>query len=295
MKPRLQYISLSQLNEPEIAARTEMTDGGLDSLAASIRAVGVLEPLGVFAVDGGRFEIVYGHRRFHASQKAGLVEVPCLVYRDRATAEAMKLHENLEREELSPADEGVFFHQLYRQHGEDVMHVAELVKKSPEYVERRMLLIRGDERVLEALRAGLIAVTVAEQFNRLKRPQDIAFYLDHAIRSGCTVRQARQWVETANYQAGLNAAAGTPAPNGAPADGAAPAPVPPGTAYLGAAHPHEITSSRELARCLFCQEIHEQWKCIRKFVCRGCADANLAMMTQEPITGADQARYAESL
>lgn len=78
--------------------RTHMDQESLNELAASIRAQGVMQPILVRPIDGGRYEIIAGERRWRASQLAGLHEVPVLV-RDIPddSALAMSLIENIQR------------------------------------------------------------------------------------------------------------------------------------------------------------------------------------------------------
>ncbi len=83
-----------------------MDDASLAELAESIRAQGVMQPILVRPVDGGRFEIIAGERRWRAAQRAGLSEIPALVrdVPDQA-ALALALIENIQREDLNPLEE----------------------------------------------------------------------------------------------------------------------------------------------------------------------------------------------
>lgn len=77
----------------------------LDELAESIRQVGVLHPLVVRPIEGGRYEIVSGHRRLMAAEMAGLEEVPCVVREmDDTEAELALIDANLETRQLSPME-----------------------------------------------------------------------------------------------------------------------------------------------------------------------------------------------
>jgi len=105
----LQLIELSRIIEDPDQPRKAIDDATLAGLADSIRQHGVLNPITVAplaGVDG--FRIVTGERRWRASQKAGLTEMPCIVRDEPTGDEADKateqLIENLQREELSPFD-----------------------------------------------------------------------------------------------------------------------------------------------------------------------------------------------
>jgi ParB family chromosome partitioning protein len=283
-------IELRLLLEPALAARTEISDEGLADLADSIRELGVIQPLTVLPRDGGLFEVVAGHRRMIASRQAGLLSVPCIVLADETHAAAVKIHENVVREELHPLDEAINYSHLYGECGEDIEHVAELVRRPVSHVGDRLLLLKGDERVIKALRVNLISLGVATELNKMELPADVGWYLEHAIRGGCSIPQMRQWRKEANARAEMARLA--PPPEGATAppsgpngsDGAAPA------TYLGYARPHELSSSREIRDCFFCRQPGEEWQGIRLFVCRPCADTTLSKLEEQDLAHGQRRR-----
>jgi ParB family chromosome partitioning protein len=83
-----------------------MDEHSLAELAESIKAQGIVQPILVRPVDGGRYELIAGERRWRAAQRAGLKEVPALVRNvpDQA-ALALALIENIQREDLNPLEE----------------------------------------------------------------------------------------------------------------------------------------------------------------------------------------------
>src|SRR2546425_6150122 len=93
-------LKLAQLQPGKYQPRTRMDEGSLYELAESIKAQGVMQPILVRPVAGGRFEIIAGERRMRAAKLAGLDEVPVLVkdVPDESAA-AMALIENIQRED----------------------------------------------------------------------------------------------------------------------------------------------------------------------------------------------------
>jgi ParB/RepB/Spo0J family partition protein len=272
---RFREVPLAQLREPARPTRADIDEAALDELAASIRTVGVIEPLIVFPAADGAFEIGAGHRRYLAAKRAGLVAVPCIIRTDTKQLLEVRVHENMGRVDLTAVDEAAFYAELYEELGHDTERVAETVKRAREHVERRLILLQGDKDVLAALAAGQIALGVAEEFNRMMRPEDRAYYLDAAVRSGCSIRQARDWRGQANAlaesRALLEAQAGWAAPGNGP-----PAPAPELTrTYAHSAKPFELSSSQEIRPCLFCADELPQWRMYVKFVCAPCADRHL--------------------
>lgn len=100
-----QLLAVDQLTAGTAQPRRVFDPAALESLASSIRAEGILQPLLVRAV-GGRYEIVAGERRWRAAQLAGLKEVPVLIRElDDRQALVAGLMENLQRQNLNVIDE----------------------------------------------------------------------------------------------------------------------------------------------------------------------------------------------
>jgi ParB family chromosome partitioning protein len=110
-------LPVAELQAGKYQPRTRMDEGGLNELAASIKAQGVLQAILVRPVTSGngaaRYEIIAGERRFRAAQLAGLTEVPVLIKEvDDQAAAAMALIENIQREDLNPLEEAQGIHRL---------------------------------------------------------------------------------------------------------------------------------------------------------------------------------------
>lgn len=115
--------------------------GDISELVASIRSVGILQPLLVSSEPGPGYRIVCGERRWAAAVELGLTAVPCLVrtFTELERQEAM-LIENLQRHNLSPLEEANAFQRLIGL-GYSQRRIAERVGKSQGYVSRRLLLL----------------------------------------------------------------------------------------------------------------------------------------------------------
>ena len=105
-KESLQTLAVDRLRPGKYQPRTRMDEASLDELAQSIKEHGIMQPVLVRPVDGGRFEIIAGERRWRAAMRSGLKEVPALVkVVPDASALAIGLIENIQREDLNPLEQ----------------------------------------------------------------------------------------------------------------------------------------------------------------------------------------------
>jgi len=217
----LAKISINEIREPARVARAVLDEDALAELTASIRKIGLINPLTVKEVDGG-YEVVAGQRRLICCRRAGLVAVPCLVRSARdADPLALQLHENLYRQELSPVEEGAWFAELLPECDNDCDKLAALVKQSRNYVEGRLNLLQGDPEVVAAVAKHEISLGVAEELNKIIQPEARAEGLHWARNGQMTVTQAKQYRVTRNMASQATIAA-------APAEPASVVPSPPG-------------------------------------------------------------------
>lgn len=188
-------VPLHLIDEPVLPSRSQMDEEQLDELTASIRAIGLQQPM-VIAFTGERYRVVAGHRRRLACGRAGLVAAPCIVYADDAPELlAAQFAENYHREELNAADEAIWFSELLEHYcGGDVDVLAARLHLKRGYVENRLLLFQGDDRVFDALRADHIKIGVAHQLNRCTNEGHRRYLLDAAMRGGATVAVVSGWI-----------------------------------------------------------------------------------------------------
>lgn len=163
-------LDLKAIRPSKTNPRDVFDQVALDQLAASIRQVGVMQPLvvrPVYDTPGEYFEIVFGERRFRASTMAGLTEVPCRVAQlsDEAVVE-LQLIENLMREDVHPLAEAEGYRRLVDM-GKTPEEIGERIGKDRSYVYRRMQLANLSERARELFRAGSITIQHANRIARL--------------------------------------------------------------------------------------------------------------------------------
>jgi ParB family chromosome partitioning protein len=174
--------------------RTHMDAQSLAELADSIRAQGLIQPILVRPVDGAKYEIIAGERRWRASQLAGLTQVPVVI---RAvpdkSALAMALIENIQREDLNPLEEAAGIQRLIDEF--DMTHdlAAQAVGRSRSAVTNLLRLLNLSKAVQEMLMKGQIEMGHARALLAVSgaRQAELAHQI---VNRALSVREAEQLV-----------------------------------------------------------------------------------------------------
>ncbi|WP_278420114.1 ParB/RepB/Spo0J family partition protein [Stutzerimonas kunmingensis] len=196
----LQHLPLDLIQRGKYQPRRDMNPQALEELAQSIKNHGVMQPIVVRPVSGGRFEIIAGERRWRASQQAGLEKVPALVREvpDEA-AIAMALIENIQREDLNPIEEAVALQRLQQEFQLTQQQVADAVGKSRVSISNLLRLIALPEEIKTLLSHGDLEMGHARALLGLPAEQQVEG-ARHVVARGLTVRQTealvRQWLSS---------------------------------------------------------------------------------------------------
>ena len=130
-KEGLKTLPIEWLKKGRYQPRRDMTESGLEELADSIKAQGIIQPIVVKPLAKESFEIIAGERRWRAAQLAGLDRVPCVVRQvDDKAVMAMALIENIQREDLNPIDEALALQRLIDECGITQHDLAQQLGKS---------------------------------------------------------------------------------------------------------------------------------------------------------------------
>jgi ParB family chromosome partitioning protein len=154
-KEKLCSLPVGQIQRGKYQPRRGMDPEALEDLASSIRAQGIIQPIVVRHILGGRYEIVAGERRWRAAQMAGMTEIPAIV-RDipDEAAVAIALIENIQRESLNPIEEAMALQRLLEEFSMTHQQVAEAVGKSRTTVTNLLRLLQLAEEVKTMLEHG---------------------------------------------------------------------------------------------------------------------------------------------
>ena len=139
----LRDIPLTAIEPNPGQPRTQFDEESLGELTASIRELGVLQPILVREVAAGMFQLIAGERRWRAARRAGLATIPAIVRTtdDRGLVE-QALVENLQRQDLTALEEAAAFQQLIEDFGLTHDDVATRVGKSRSTVTNTVRLLQ---------------------------------------------------------------------------------------------------------------------------------------------------------
>lgn len=151
----LRMLPVELIRRGSMQPRSRFPAEGIQELAESIRAQGMVQPIVVRRAGAEGYEIIAGERRWRAAQAAGLEQVPAMVREvSDQTALAMALIENIQREDLNPLDEAQAIRRLADGHGLTHQQVAEAIGRSRAAVSNLLRLLELDPQVAEMVREG---------------------------------------------------------------------------------------------------------------------------------------------
>jgi ParB family chromosome partitioning protein len=166
----VQYIDITRISANPEQPRVDFPEQEINELSESIKALGVLQPILVRPWQGS-YQIVAGERRFRASIRAGLSQVPVLIKElsDRDTFE-VALVENVQRLNLNPLEEARGYQRLMDEFNLNAQEVAARVGKDRATVANLVRILRLPPVVQEYLREGIITVGHAKAILTVKEP-----------------------------------------------------------------------------------------------------------------------------
>lgn len=155
----LRSIPVDLIQSGEYQPRRDFDQDALEELADSIKSQGVIQPIVIRPIGGGRYEIVAGERRWRASQLAGLQEIPTVV-RDMPDKVALSVAiiENIQREDLNPLEEAISLDRLLNEFELTHQLVADAVGRSRAAVSNLLRLLELDDELKRYLSEGKLGM-----------------------------------------------------------------------------------------------------------------------------------------
>jgi ParB family transcriptional regulator, chromosome partitioning protein len=213
----LREVPIAGIRPNTLQPRTRFDEEAMASLAASIREVGVLQPVLVRPIGDGTddYELIAGERRWRAARRAGLQTIPVLVREVAGDSNSLEqaLVENLHREDLGPLEEAAAYQQLIDDFGHTHEEVATRVGKSRATVTNMLRLLQLPAGVQRALADGSISAGHGRAL--LGTPDRVLqeALVARVVAEGLTVRQVEEAVRASGSVVDGDGEPGT-SPNG---------------------------------------------------------------------------------
>ena len=189
-------VSLSLVEPNRKQPRKSFNEDKLEELADSIKQQGVLIPLMV-RHNGNMFEIIAGERRWRASKKAGLKEIPVII-RDDLTEEQIfeiQLIENIQREDLNPIEEALGYERLIKEFHMKQDEVAEKVSKSRVAITNSMRLLKLSPEVQQMVIDEKLTTGHARALISVEDPEKQIALAERIFDEKLSVREAEKIVK----------------------------------------------------------------------------------------------------
>lgn len=212
----IEVIDLWRIREPARPLRDGIGTEGIEELARSIEAHGLLNPITV-RVKGDSYEVVAGHRRLLALRRIGAVHAPCVVVAgEEVDAAVIGAHENLVRKDMSVSEEARLVAALMGERGWGIGATARALNRSEGWVRDRVDLLGWPAFVVAGITSGRLSMGAARALMGIEDESARQRLLEHAISSGVSVEVARRWRDLENLGEGTTSQSGNLVGVGAP-------------------------------------------------------------------------------
>ena len=196
---RITEINVALIDRKSDQPRKYFDEAALIELADSIRENGLLQPILVREIGGGRYQIIAGERRYRASKMAGLEEIPTIIL-DKTDLEVAQiaLIENIQREDLNPIEEALAFRTLGEQYDITQEELAERVGKSRSAIANAVRLLELPEPVVQMVAAKELSAGHARTLLGLKDREDMLLLAEKVVEEGIPVHALAELVKKYN-------------------------------------------------------------------------------------------------
>jgi ParB family chromosome partitioning protein len=187
-------IDLIEVNPKQ--PRRDFDEQALQELSESIRLHDIIQPVTVVKTSQNRYQLISGERRWRASKKAGLKDIPAYVRTaDSQEMLEMALLENLQRENLNAIEIALSYRQLMDECGMTQEEVAERMKKERSTVTNYLRLLKLPPDIQKSVRDGQLSMGHARAIIGLEHIDQQLYVYKEAIERGLSVRQVEQMVK----------------------------------------------------------------------------------------------------
>ena len=174
-------VALADVQPSGYNPRKHFDETSLAELADSIRRQGVLQPIGLRPIDkSGKFEIVFGERRYRASLLADMKDIPAVILNvSDEVAEEMAVTENLQRKDVTPIEEADAYRKLIESGRHDIHSLAVQFGKNEKYIRIRLKFTALIPEIAELLEKDELTISVASEICRYGKDIQIEVFDKH--------------------------------------------------------------------------------------------------------------------
>src|SRR6202042_2686494 len=189
-------IPLDQIDRNPYQTRSQFDEAKLSELAQSIAATGVVQPIVVKPLSGGRYQLITGERRWLASKKANKTNIPAIVRQvsDEQALE-MTIVENLQRADLNPMEQARAYQRLSQDFQMTQEQMAIRTGKERASVSNFLRLLRLPDSVQQKVESGDLSFGHARTLLALESPESIAAAAQKVMALNLSVRQTESYVQ----------------------------------------------------------------------------------------------------
>lgn len=192
-------IEIDRIEPNPYQPRTEFDQEALEELSRSISLIGLIQPITIRPVDGGRYQIISGERRYRASRLAGLRTIPAYIKDtdDNGMLE-MAIVENVQREDLDPIEIAVSFRRLMEECNLTQEAMSERVGKKRATVANYLRLLNLPAEIQLAIKAKRLTMGHAKSLLGLENDKDKLKIANLIIEKDLSVRDVEARVRKMN-------------------------------------------------------------------------------------------------
>lgn len=189
-------IGLDSIEVNPFQPRTYFNEEALQELAASIKELGVIQPITVRKSEANTFQLVSGERRFRASKMIGLATIPAYIRlaNDQEMLE-MALVENIQRKDLDPIEVALSYQRLIEEIKLTQEELSTRVGKNRSTVTNYLRLLKLDPIIQTGMRDGFLSMGHGRALIGLDDQKDQLSTYENIIRNNLSVRQTEQLVK----------------------------------------------------------------------------------------------------
>ncbi|MBQ2064894.1 MAG: ParB/RepB/Spo0J family partition protein [Paludibacteraceae bacterium] len=193
---QISEIPLSSIEANPNQPRKTFDNEALEELAASIKELGVVQPVTLREIADGKYQIISGERRCRASRMAGLTAIPAYIRTvDDETLMEMALVENIQREDLNAIEIALSYQRLIDDYKFTQEKLGEKVGKKRATVTNYLRLLKLPAEVQLGLKAGKIEMGHARALVSVQEPSEMIRIYEETVRNGYSVRKLEEIVK----------------------------------------------------------------------------------------------------